>query len=838
MRSRTDRHRNSLPKASKTKTMSKNLVIVESPAKAKTIEKFLGKDYHVLSSFGHIRDLPKRNLSIDIEHGFTPEYEIQPDKKALITQLSKAAKEADFVWLASDEDREGEAIAWHLDQVLKLDPAKTKRIVFNEITKSAILHAIANPRDLDYDLVDAQQARRVLDRLVGYEISPLLWRKVRPNLSAGRVQSVAVRLVVEREEEIKNFKETSVYKVTASFGDFTAELNTRFKTEEEAKAFLESCASASFTVSALEVKPTKRYPAPPFTTSTLQQEASRKLGFSVSRTMTLAQQLYEEGYITYMRTDSVNLSTFALQMAKEQITEAYGERYSHPRNFSTKTKGAQEAHEAIRPTQMSRTAISGDPSAARLYDLIRKRAIASQMSEAEIEKTQVNISVSGHQEYFIAKGEVVLFDGFLKVYTESKDDEEDEKDESRLPALQQGQSLELHRMGAREVFSQHSPRYSEASLVKKLEELGIGRPSTYAPTISTIIKREYVAKEDRPGHIRPYTALELKDGKVETRHLQENTGAEKAKLFPTDIGILVNQFLVKYFAPIMDYGFTADVEKQFDEIAQGEVKWNKMIADFYKPFHKQVEDTAEHSEKVSGERLLGVDPASGKKVYVKLGRFGPMVQKGDAQDEEKPAFASLKKGMSMEEISLEQALELFKLPRVVGTYEGEEIIAAAGRFGPYIKYKGGFVSIPKTDDPLSISVERAMELVKAKAEAEQKKVIRTFDEEPELHILNGRYGPYISFENKNYRIPKGSDANLLTLEDCRKIISEEKPSARSARKAAAISQKKAAEEAKTTKSTAKKASGTKTSKAAASKTASKTKTGAKAGATKTAGKKA
>ena len=818
--------------------MPKNLVIVESPAKAKTIEKFLGKDYKVMSSYGHIRDLQKKDFSIDVDNGYAPIYEIPSDKKELVKSLKEEAKKADTVWLASDEDREGEAIAWHLYEVLGLTPEKTKRIVFNEITKSAILHAIANPRDLDYDLVDAQQARRVLDRLVGYEISPLLWRKVRPNLSAGRVQSVAVRLVVEREEEIKNFKETSVYKVTASFGDFTAELNTRFKTEEEAKAFLESCASASFTVSALEVKPTKRYPAPPFTTSTLQQEASRKLGFSVSRTMTLAQQLYEEGYITYMRTDSVNLSTFALQMAKEQITEVYGERYSHPRNFSTKTKGAQEAHEAIRPTQMSRTAINGDPSAARLYDLIRKRAIASQMSEAEIEKTQVNISVSGHQEYFIAKGEVVLFDGFLKVYTESKDDEEDEKDESRLPALQQGQSLELHRMGAREVFSQHSPRYSEASLVKKLEELGIGRPSTYAPTISTIIKREYVAKEDRPGHIRPYTALELKDSKVETRHLQENTGAEKAKLFPTDIGILVNQFLVKYFAPIMDYGFTADVEKQFDEIAQGEVKWNKMIADFYKPFHKQVEDAAEHSEKVSGERLLGVDPASGKKVYVKLGRFGPMVQKGDAQDEEKPAFASLKKGMSMEEISLEQALELFKLPRVVGTYEGEEIIAAAGRFGPYIKYKGGFVSIPKTDDPLSISVERAMELVKAKAEAEQKKVIRTFDEEPELHILNGRYGPYISFENKNYRIPKGSDANLLTLEDCRKIISEEKPSARSARKAAAISQKKAAEEAKTAKSTAKKASGTKTSKAAASKTASKTKTSAKADATKTAGKKA
>ncbi len=797
--------------------MSKNLVIVESPAKAKTIEKFLGKDYHVMSCFGHIRDLPKRHLCIDIEHGFHPEYEIQADKKTLIAQLSKAAKEADCVWLASDEDREGEAIAWHLSQVLKLEPAKTKRIVFNEITQTAILNAIEHPRDLDYDLVDAQQARRVLDRLVGYEISPLLWRKVRPNLSAGRVQSVAVRLVVEREEEIKHFKEKSSYKVVASFGNFSAELDTRFQTKEEARKFLESCASASFSVSGMEIKPSKRSPAAPFTTSTLQQEASRKLGFPVSKTMVVAQQLYEEGFITYMRTDSVNLSSLAIGMAKEQILDTYGEKYSRPRNFSTKTKGAQEAHEAIRPTQMSRTAISGDPSRVKLYDLIWKRALASQMADAEIEKTQINIQISGHTEYFIARGEVILFDGFLKVYAESKDDEEDDKGEKRLPVLKQGDMLKLEHMLAREVFSQHSPRYSEASLVKKLEELGIGRPSTYAPTISTILKREYVAKEDRPGHIRPYTALKLKDGQVEELHLQENTGAEKAKLFPTDVGILVNQFLVKYFSPIMDYGFTADVEKQFDEIAQGDMKWNEMIAAFYQPFHKQVEDTAQNSEKVSGERLLGVDPATGKNVYVRLGRFGPMVQRGETQSEGKVDFASLKKGISMEEVSLEQALEMFKLPRTVGIYEGEEITAAAGRFGPYLKYKGSFVSIPKTDDPLVIDLDRAVELIKAKAEAEQKKVIKTFDEEPELHILNGRYGPYISFENKNYKIPKGCDASLLSLEDCRRILAEEQPSARSVRKAAALSRKKVKDEstAKTAsekKKTAKDTAGKKTAK--------------------------
>ncbi|MDE5609775.1 MAG: type I DNA topoisomerase [Bacteroidales bacterium] len=792
--------------------MSKNLVIVESPAKAKTIEKFLGKDFHVLSCFGHIRDLPKNRLSIDTEHGFEPEYEISSDKKSLIAQLNKAAKESDFVWLASDEDREGEAIAWHLDKVLKLDPAKTKRIVFNEITKTAILNAIQNPRELDYALVDAQQARRVLDRLVGYEISPLLWRKVRSNLSAGRVQSVAVRLVVEREEEIKNFKEDSSYRVTASFGAFTAELNTRFQSKEETAAFLDSCRNAQFSVDALEQKPSKRSPAAPFTTSTLQQEASRKLGFSVSKTMMVAQQLYENGLITYMRTDSVNLSSLAINMAKEHILEAYGERYSRPRNFSTKTKGAQEAHEAIRPTQMNRTSISGDASQVRLYDLIWKRAIASQMAEAEIEKTQINIAVSGHKEYFVAKGEVVMFDGFLKVYTESKDDETPETssvDEGRLPALKQGETLSLKRMGAREIFTQHSPRYSEASLVKKLEELGIGRPSTYAPTISTIIKREYVVKEDRPGRVRPYVALELGANGVKENLLQENTGAEKAKLFPTDVGVLVNQFLMKYFDHIMDYGFTAEVEKQFDAIAQGKMQWNKMIASFYKPFHAQVENTAQTSEKVSGERLLGKDPVSGEPIYVKLGRFGPVVQKGDAKDDTKPTFAGLKKGMSIESVTLEDALELFKLPRTVGQYEGQDIVAAIGRFGPYLRFKGTFVSIPKTEDPLTIDLNTAIGLIEAKAEAERKKVIRTFDEEPSLQVLNGRFGPYISFENKNYKIAKGTDAEALTLEDCRRIIAEEKPSARSVRKAAAMVRKTAEKKTATKKPAAKKSAATK-----------------------------
>ncbi|MEG1498141.1 MAG: type I DNA topoisomerase [Bacteroidales bacterium] len=788
--------------------MSKNLVIVESPAKAKTIEKFLGKDFHVLSCFGHIRDLPKSRLSIDIKNGFVPEYEIQSDKKALIAQLTKASKEAEFVWLASDEDREGEAIAWHLEDVLKLDAQKTKRIVFNEITKAAILHAIENPRKLDYNLVDAQQARRVLDRLVGYEISPVLWRKVRPQLSAGRVQSVAVRLVVEREEEIKKFKEESVYKVTASFGNFIAELDKRFKEKKETEKFLLSCKDADFRVDNLEIKPSKKSPSAPFTTSTLQQEAARKLGFSVTKTMYVAQQLYEQGYITYMRTDSVNLSSYALDMAKTQIVAAYGAKYAKRRQFSTKTKGAQEAHEAIRPTAMDRTQITGESAQIKLYELIWKRAIASQMSEAELERNQVSIAIEGRSEHFIAKGEVLLFDGFLKVYAESKDEEEDNKEDAhKLPALSMGQILSLKRVGARQTFTQHSPRYSEASLVKKLEELGIGRPSTYAPTISTILKREYIVKEDKTGNLREYVSLELKKGQVEELALKENTGAEKAKLFPTDVGVLVNQFLMENFSDILDYNFTAEVEKQFDEVAQGLQKWNKMIADFYKPFHKQVEITAKNSEKVSGERLLGTDPLSGVNIYVKLSRFGPVVQKGETKSEQKPVFAGLKKGQSMDAITIQDALDLFKLPRVVGVFEEEEMVAAIGRFGPYIRHKGLFVSIPKTEDPLEITENTAIELIQNKRKADQEKIIKSFNEDPELLVLNGRFGPYISFEKKNYKIEKSRNAGDLTLEECREIIakgaSQGKSTSFRGRKAAP-SEKKKSSASKTRKKSVKK----------------------------------
>ncbi len=799
--------------------MSKNLVIVESPAKAKTIEKFLGKDYHVLSSFGHIRDLPKQHLSIDVKNDFKPEYEIQSDKKALLAQLQKAVKAADCVWLASDEDREGEAIAWHLAEVLELDEKNTHRIVFNEITKSAILYAIEHPRKLDRHLVDAQQARRVLDRLVGYEISPILWRKVRPQLSAGRVQSVAVRLVVEREEEIKRFKEASSFRITASFGDFTAELSVRFKTEAEATQFLKDCAAAGFTVADLEVKPARRMPAPPFTTSTLQQEASRKLGFSVSKTMMVAQQLYEEGYITYMRTDSVNLSKLALGMAKEQITELYGEKYVRLRQFDTKTKGAQEAHEAIRPTAMDRVRIQGDASQMRLYDLIWKRTLASQMAEAEVERTTATIAVSGRPETFVAKGEVLLFDGFLKVYSESKDEEDEEKDGGMLPQLKKGQPLTLKRVGGREVFTQHPPRYSEAMLVKKLEELGIGRPSTYAPTISTIMKREYVVKEDRPGVSRGYVALEGKGEKVERKLLRENTGAEKAKLFPTDVGVLVNQFLMANFPDILDYNFTAEVEKRFDEVAQGLEKWTAMIADFYTPFHRQVQETAKNSEKVSGERLLGNDPASGEPIYVKLSRFGPVAQKGETKGEQKPVFAGLKKGQTLESVTLEEALELFKLPRRVGLFEDEEMVAAVGRFGPYIRHKGAFYSIPKGDDPITLTQERAVEIIEQKRQVDANRVIKTFEVEPLIQVLNGRFGPYIACDKKNYKIDKKTDAASLTLEDCRAIIAAGDAAAPGAKRRAGA--RMAAAKAKTTASKA------------ASKTAAKS-ASAKSGMAKTA----
>ena len=804
--------------------MSKNLVIVESPAKAKTIEKFLGKDYQVLSSFGHIRDLPKQHLSIDIKNDFKPEYEIQSDKKALLSQLQKAVKASDCVWLASDEDREGEAIAWHLSEVLNLSEKNTHRIVFNEITKTAILYAIEHPRKLDRHLVDAQQARRVLDRLVGYEISPILWRKVRPQLSAGRVQSVAVRLVVERENEIKSFQEASSYRITASFGDFTAELSVRFKTEAEATAFIKDCAAANFTVADLEVKPARRMPAAPFTTSTLQQEASRKLGFSVSKTMMVAQQLYEEGFITYMRTDSVNLSKLALSMAKEQITSLYGPSYVKLRQYDTKTKGAQEAHEAIRPTALDRVHIDGDSAQVRLYDLIWKRTIASQMAEAEVERTTATIEVSGRKEVFVAKGEVMMFDGFMKVYSESKDEDDEEKSDSRLPQLKKGQKLALQRVGGREVFTQHPPRYSEAMLVKKLEELGIGRPSTYAPTISTIMKREYVVKEDKTGVSRSYVALEGKGDKVERKLLRENTGAEKAKLFPTDIGALVNQFLMANFPDILDYNFTAEVEKRFDEVAQGTEKWTNMMSDFYVPFHKQVLETAKNSEKVSGERHLGQDPASGEPIYVKLSRFGPVAQKGDTKDDKKPLFASLKKGQTLETITLEEALDLFKLPRSIGEFEGAEMVAAVGRFGPYIRHQGAFYSIPKGDDPVTLSEERAVEIIQAKRSADANRVIKTFDVEPQVQILNGRFGPYIACDKKNYKIDKKLDAAALTLEDCCRIMKEGE-GATPAKKSAS------------SKTAASKAAGAKKATAAkASTSAAKTKSTAKKSAAATASK--
>ncbi|MBL7905523.1 MAG: type I DNA topoisomerase [Bacteroidales bacterium] len=765
--------------------MIKNLVIVESPAKAKTIEGFLGKDFIVKSSFGHVRDLAKKQLGVDIENDFEPNYEIPADKSKLIKELKKLASEAEIVWLASDEDREGEAISWHLAEALSLDEKKTRRIVFHEITKSAITEAIEHPRGIDRNLVDAQQARRVLDRLVGFEISPVLWRKVKPALSAGRVQSVAVRLIVEREEEIKAFKSTASYRVTATFAvadeqgapKMAAELNKRFGEKTEAVDFLKKCIDASFYVSDIETKPARKSPAPPFTTSTLQQEASRKLGFPVAKTMIVAQQLYEEGKITYMRTDSVNLSKLALNMAKEEITRLFGENYVKTRQYSTKTKGAQEAHEAIRPTYMNVQEIKGDDSQRRLYDLIWKRTIASQMADAELERTSVTIlvqpSVNKQQqvlsEKFIARGEVIRFDGFLKVYLESSDEEPSDSEDAVLPPVKSGQPLYLAVMQAIQKFSQQPPRYTEASLVKKLEELGIGRPSTYAPTISTIQKREYVVKEDRPGVKRAYDFVELKNGRIKEEVKSENTGFEKSKLFPTDIGSLVNTFLVQNFENILDYNFTANVEKEFDEIAQGQKVWNQMIREFYHPFAKQVRETLENSEKVKGERLLGTDPGSGKNVYVKIGRFGPMVQIGEAEDDEKPRFASLKKGQSMDSLLLEDALRLFDFPRSIGTYEEAELTVAIGRFGPYVKHKSAFYSLAKSDDPNTIEAERAIDLIEEKRKKETERVIRLFDEDPQVQVLNGRYGPYIAIGKSNYRIPKGTDPASLSLEKCREI---------------------------------------------------------------------
>jgi len=764
--------------------MHENLVIVESPAKAKTIEKFLGKDFLVTSSMGHIRDLEKKDFGIDLKNNYNPKYVVSPDKKKVVTELKKLAREVQTVWIASDEDREGEAIAWHLQEVLKLDPAKTKRIVFHEITKEAILGAVKRPRLIDINLVNAQQARRVLDRIVGFEVSPVLWKKVKPSLSAGRVQSVAVRLIVEREREIINFRSHSSFRVSAVFlvpdsngntVELKAELSKRFDEKDEARRFLERCRTAEFSISDIVTKPSKRTPAAPFTTSTLQQEASRKLGYSVSQTMSVAQRLYEAGKITYMRTDSVNLSSLALNTAKSTILNMHGEQYLKTRQYKTKSKGAQEAHEAIRPTYIDQGEINGSAQERRLYELIWKRTIASQMADAQLERTTVSIKISGSPELFQATGEVIRFDGFLKVYMESNDNEDESGDsKGLLPPVTVNQPLRAEIIQATQRFTQKPPRYTEASLVKKLEEQGIGRPSTYAPIITTIQNRGYVVKEDRPGVEREFVQLTCQDGKVEEQVKTEITGSEKSKLFPTDIGMVVNDFLVKYFQKIMDYNFTASVEVGLDEIADGKRVWSEVIDDFYKPFHENIENALEISERTNGERYLGDDPASGKPVFVKIGRFGPLAQLGETTDEgEKPQFASLRPGQILETITLEESLELFKLPRELGEYENKKVTVAIGRFGPYVRHDNKFVSLQKgVDDPYSINLERAIELIEAKREKDRNALVRTFDEEPDLRILNGRWGPYISFRKKNFKIPKGTDAASLSLDECMKIISE------------------------------------------------------------------
>ena len=775
--------------------MQKNLVIVESPAKAKTIEKFLGKDYKVLSSYGHIRDLKKKEFSINTDT-FEPDYEIPAEKKKLVSELKQEAKKADMVWLASDEDREGEAISWHLYEVLGLKPENTKRIVFHEITKNAILRAIEHPRDIDINLVNAQQARRVLDRIVGFKLSPVLWRKIKPALSAGRVQSVAVRLIVEREREIQAFHSEASFRVTAVFSttdadrrpaEIRAELNTRFKTEDEAKAFLEKCRNTEFTVQDITTRPMKKSPAPPFTTSTLQQEAARKLGFTVAQTMMVAQRLYESGFITYMRTDSVNLSSLAIGTSREAITQLMGERYVQTRQFTTKSKGAQEAHEAIRPTYMEHQTIEADSAERRLYDLIWKRTIASQMADAELEKTTATIALTGMSETFVATGEVVTFDGFLRVYRESLDDEETEDESRLLPPLKKGQKLDCGRIVAQERFTQHPPRYTEASLVRKLEELGIGRPSTYAPTISTIQQRGYVEKGDKPGEERTYKVLTLSGGRLTTATRSETAGSEKGKLLPTDVGTVVNDFLLQYFPGIMDYNFTASVEKEFDEVAEGDKQWTTLIRQFYGEFEPMVEQTlAVKTEHKVGERELGTDPVSGRPVFVKIGRFGPVVQIGSADDEEKPRFAQINKGQSIETITLDEALELFKLPRTLDDYEGKPVIIGTGKFGPYVRHDGKFISLPKGADPMTFSYDEAVELILAKRAAEAQKHIKRFDEEPELEILNGRYGPYITYKGNNYRLPKTLkvEPKDLELADCLAIIKEqdEKPASTKGRR--------------------------------------------------------
>ena len=773
--------------------MQKNLVIVESPAKAKTIEKFLGNDYKVLSSYGHIRDLKKKAFSIDTTN-FAPQYEIPSEKTKLVNELKAEAAKAETVWLASDEDREGEAISWHLYEVLGLKPEHTRRIVFHEITKPAILQAIQHPRDIDLNLVNAQQARRVLDRIVGFKLSPVLWKKVKPALSAGRVQSVAVRLIVEREREIQQFKSEESYRAIALFtlpggngtGEIKAELNQRFKNEEEAMKFLECCKEATFTIRDIATRPQKRTPAAPFTTSTLQQEAAHKLGFTVAQTMMVAQRLYESGRITYMRTDSVNLSSLCLTASAETVKKMMGERYAKTRQYHTKAKGAQEAHEAIRPTYMDQAEIEGTAQERRLYDLIWKRTIASQMADAEIEKTTATISISGLEPTFVATGEVVKFDGFLKVYKESFDeDPENDTEEGQLPPMSVGNRLERKEIQATQRFSQHPPRYNEASLVKKLEELGIGRPSTYAPTISTIQQREYVTKGDKEGEEKDTLTLTLTDDTISTQHRKSIIGAERGKLIPTDVGTVVNDFLMQYFPEIMDYNFTAEVEKRFDDIAEGKTEWRTMMKDFYNDFEPEVEKTmnAKAEHKV-GERILGTDPASGRPVSVKIGRFGPVVQIGTVDDKEKPRFAQMRKDQSLETITLEEAIDLFKLPREIGIYENKTVTIGTGRFGPYVLHDKKYVSLPKGSDPMAVTLEEAIALINDKRQAEVERHLRQFEEEPELEVLKGRFGPYIAYKGTNYKLPKtlAERAAELTLEECMAVVKDQEGKPKAVRK--------------------------------------------------------
>lgn len=762
--------------------MSKNLVIVESPAKAKTIGKFLGPDFKVMSSYGHIRDLKKKNFSIDVDNGFEPVYEIPDDKKALVAELKKSAKEAETVWLASDEDREGEAIAWHLFEVLKLKPGNTRRIVFHEITKNAILHAIENPRDIDLNLVDAQQARRVLDRIVGFELSPVLWKKIKPALSAGRVQSVAVRLIMERENEIKGFTPEEYFRVVASFrlpdGEtVSGTLASRLGSAKEAEEMLTRAAGDTFEVTAVNVHPVKKAPAPPFTTSTLQQEAARKLGFTVSQTMMIAQKLYEAGHITYMRTDSLNLSELALGAIKDEIVSTMGDEYLKLRRYHTSSRGAQEAHEAIRPTYVDQKTIDATPQEKRLYSLIWKRAVASQMADAEMEKTTVEISAKESGARFTVTGEVVRFDGFLKVYMEGRDDDnaDDGSDQGLLPHLSKGMKLTLGEMTATERFTQQPPRYTEASLVKKMEELGIGRPSTYAPTISTIQQRGYVEKGEKEGTDRSFLVLTLEDGKVSRHTRTETVGSEKGKLVPTDVGEVVNEFLTEYFPDILDYNFTAQVEEKFDKIAEGKLPWHNEIQSFYTGFHPAVDSAMNmRLEHKVGERVLGVDPKTGKPVSVKIGRYGPMIQLGDGEGEEKPQFASLLKGQSVSTITLEEALKLFEFPRHIGEYEGSDLTVAIGRYGPYVKFDGKFISIPKEYSPAHLTLDEAVALIEEKRREEANRVVKTFPEDETVQILNGRYGVYIACGKNNYKIPKTvADPSALTLEECRDIIADQ-----------------------------------------------------------------